>query len=696
MKSTQELYIDVLKEEITPNEFLFQVRKDPRFKQWITPLQSYNDTIQTLKDKGAINESFIDSEGNELDPEDEDSFLGKKWSKNPSWDAMNRLDKGEGDDDDEAVVTTYSGVGNSALHPRHAFSVNEDLNNYKAAFNSIIEKLQQGNGNDAEDVDQLIDIATVEFDLNDDERKTLDVDVFDWRNQESGTEYNDEETWGRGDELEEDAGMPVFPETDPWKEDELSGGLGDTTDSNTLNRKELEIGINTEMEHTNDPVKAKEIATDHLTEDPQYYSKLNKAHLQEQTRAPHVLDVKKEFPEFDNIRFNQLLRGARYEYELAGKRNWSKCYEKAGKNLLKDPLYYVHKFNNLKPNKKRTDKEIPVKGASMNDKKNGMVPAPKKESKQSRLKKGSTFTQPKKQKVTTMTQKPSSAKGVAKMKVPGKEKKVKLSESKLNLIASIIKEEVENLLKKKVNEVNGPAYKGPQGYDDSTDSYQDKDSQIQYILQHKNCIKQQEQCTPEWLESQSNLYINKLYDAVCEKVQQNKDLGDQEPEFSQLGEMVLSKNYSHELVQNLWNQAVSRLENKAFNIAEKSGFDFSKNNFEIAFNDVYEQIKNLPLNSNKLLSLYKNLKNNIYGLSLNEDQEDLLTEDEVKLQEVKGLEIKPGLNFTIQGDLGKFKQGEKVNVIAVNNFSNEIQFTLRNDQGTEDTFIMDINDKFDA
>lgn len=44
-------------------------------------------------------------------------------------------------------------------------------------------------------------------------------------------------------------------------------------------RKQLEIGIKVEMEHTKDPKIAEKIATDHLNEDPHYYTKLTKAGL---------------------------------------------------------------------------------------------------------------------------------------------------------------------------------------------------------------------------------------------------------------------------------------------------------------------------------------------------------------------------------------------------------------------------------
>jgi hypothetical protein len=50
-------------------------------------------------------------------------------------------------------------------------------------------------------------------------------------------------------------------------------------------KKQLEMGKKVEMEHTDDKDKAKEIALDHLWEDPSYYSKLKKMETKEQTMA---------------------------------------------------------------------------------------------------------------------------------------------------------------------------------------------------------------------------------------------------------------------------------------------------------------------------------------------------------------------------------------------------------------------------
>jgi hypothetical protein len=48
-------------------------------------------------------------------------------------------------------------------------------------------------------------------------------------------------------------------------------------------KKQLQMGVKVEMEHTEDKSKAKEIAMDHLYEDPNYYSKLKKMETKEAT-----------------------------------------------------------------------------------------------------------------------------------------------------------------------------------------------------------------------------------------------------------------------------------------------------------------------------------------------------------------------------------------------------------------------------
>lgn len=58
---------------------------------------------------------------------------------------------------------------------------------------------------------------------------------------------------------------------------ELQGGKGQGMEPNQVDQEQLQMGIKVEMEHTNDQELAKEIAMDHLAEDPQYYSHLKAA-----------------------------------------------------------------------------------------------------------------------------------------------------------------------------------------------------------------------------------------------------------------------------------------------------------------------------------------------------------------------------------------------------------------------------------
>ncbi len=64
-----------------------------------------------------------------------------------------------------------------------------------------------------------------------------------------------------------------------YYEDLIPGGAGDNTTAQQVDQNELQMGIKVEMEHTNDINRAREIALDHLTENPRYYSILKTSTL---------------------------------------------------------------------------------------------------------------------------------------------------------------------------------------------------------------------------------------------------------------------------------------------------------------------------------------------------------------------------------------------------------------------------------
>lgn len=61
-----------------------------------------------------------------------------------------------------------------------------------------------------------------------------------------------------------------------WAADQIPGGIGDKKKPADFDKAQVEKGEKVEMEHTDDRAVAREIAVDHLTEDPDYYDKLEK------------------------------------------------------------------------------------------------------------------------------------------------------------------------------------------------------------------------------------------------------------------------------------------------------------------------------------------------------------------------------------------------------------------------------------
>lgn len=63
-------------------------------------------------------------------------------------------------------------------------------------------------------------------------------------------------------------------------QDMISGGKADRSKLSDFDPEQLAMGIKIEREHTKDPALAREIATDHLRENPRYYSALKKMEKQ--------------------------------------------------------------------------------------------------------------------------------------------------------------------------------------------------------------------------------------------------------------------------------------------------------------------------------------------------------------------------------------------------------------------------------
>ena len=82
--------------------------------------------------------------------------------------------------------------------------------------------------------------------------------------------------------------------------EELIGGVGDTMKPQYVDQNELAVGIEVEKEHTDSNQHAQEIAMDHLTEDPKYYSKLLASGLADEESA---IDKAKEVGITEDIHY---------------------------------------------------------------------------------------------------------------------------------------------------------------------------------------------------------------------------------------------------------------------------------------------------------------------------------------------------------------------------------------------------------
>jgi hypothetical protein len=97
--------------------------------------------------------------------------------------------------------------------------------------------------------------------------------------------------------------------------EKLKGGLGDNKPDSAFDKKQLAIGVEDETgEHTKSKQIGKEIAKDHLSKDPEYYKKAEKAGLGEE---------KKQLSKYWKIRAKRRAKRAGRGYPNNEDKNWA-------------------------------------------------------------------------------------------------------------------------------------------------------------------------------------------------------------------------------------------------------------------------------------------------------------------------------------------------------------------------------------
>jgi len=240
-----------------------------------------------------------------------------------------------------------------------------------------------------------------------------------------------------------------------------------------VDQEELKKGIKVEMEHTKDRIKAEEIALDHLQEDPKYYTKLDKAGLEEndgdddeiQAMIDKYEKEKKgeeavmsqydenlneakakwenangksmyaQFKEIDNLNGQEVLIGIDLEMEKDEDLSKIEAAKIVLKNLKKNPIYYtamllaggkemteIPTIGKLKPG---SDKMKEVKGEdSLVDKDNGMKPVKDIEKVKASSNKASKETNKPEKGISLMSLVAKASRGVQKMNATGEKMKV--------------------------------------------------------------------------------------------------------------------------------------------------------------------------------------------------------------------------------------------------------------------------------
>ncbi len=108
------------------------------------------------------------------------------------------------------------------------------------------------------------------------------------------------------------------------KEDRPGGG-SIYGQSGVAESTELEVGIEVEMEHTDNRKEAEKIAKDHISEDPKYYSKLYKAGLIDEPKAEKLA--------------KELDEGGLGDNQVAGQRVYTQNTD-TSKQGYQDAMYY--------------------------------------------------------------------------------------------------------------------------------------------------------------------------------------------------------------------------------------------------------------------------------------------------------------------------------------------------------------------
>lgn len=129
------------------------------------------------------------------------------------------------------------------------------------------------------------------------------------------------------------------------KENKLKGGKGDKLDADHVNYHEFTKGWKHELEHTDDIDKAKEIALDHIAEDPNYYTRLDMVEYQaekskkktasKKTKEGSMVDTENQMTPVDKKKVKSNVKAGLGKQEKAKSKNAGAKVMKGGSGEMK-------------------------------------------------------------------------------------------------------------------------------------------------------------------------------------------------------------------------------------------------------------------------------------------------------------------------------------------------------------------------
>lgn len=320
MNTLQKLYTDFTAKRLTQHQFLTEIGKYPQYRQHYHNTNSFSDIINILKRKQLIVENTlvpsytqhrIDPIDFNSDPSREIHIVQSELPSNIQFIYNDTLRQVDGDDVQSFIDTTYDGntddkddleiVTDFLMHNKNdldkfnqvdAKSL-EEIDGIKKSSQKIVKI--KDNLNEELSIDRVSSHEyNIGFNIENDKCKDpIKASQKVLKNLETNAKFytdlisnHNEKLNLRPQKVKDDTmvdKLNPMVKIKPKKlnEDLLQGGIGDDKPSKEFDREDLKRGAKEEMEHTKDIKIAMEIAKDHLTEDPNYYSKLNKAGLEE-------------------------------------------------------------------------------------------------------------------------------------------------------------------------------------------------------------------------------------------------------------------------------------------------------------------------------------------------------------------------------------------------------------------------------